>query len=119
MTDEHISDTQTDSTNQIVCYGAAALAFLLFFGRGIGGVLLVFALLIGAAIFVISAIWKSGGERRASEKELTDLRARLAEMEERLAAAETIEAFEDRLAKEEAAARVAAEEPEVSQLEDS
>ena len=101
------SDPRTAATATIAGCTVGALAVTLIFGRSVSGGIILPLLVVGGAAAAIAAVWKYGGRKvPESTKEVLDLRARVADLEERLGAAETVEAFEDRLAAKEAALRI-------------
>lgn len=98
-----VRDTSGIDATWLASFCAGLAVVIALFGRYLIAFLpLMF--LAGAACFVVS-IWCSGRERKREGKEAAALKAKLAELEERLESAEIVDAFEERLAEKEAALR--------------
>lgn len=108
--DSH-SDPRTAATGTIAGCGVGALAISLIFGKAVGGGILLPALVILGAALAVAAVWRYGDSKKPDAgNEISELRARVVDLEERLEAAETVEAFEDRLAEKEATMRLESSE---------
>ncbi|MGC6465874.1 MAG: hypothetical protein ACON5N_09835 [Akkermansiaceae bacterium] len=105
------SAPRTAATGAIAGCSVGAFAISVIFGQVVnGGIYLPMTVILASAL-AISAVWIFGkpANTNGSSVEIEELSKRLSELEDRLQAAETIEAYEDRLATKEDALRIETE----------
>ena len=108
MSDSSNQDPRVAAIGTIAGCGVGALAVTLIFGRALGMVLPALAI-VGTALAII-VVWRGGGAKPSREpSEVETLKKKREELEQRLADAEAVDAYEDRLAAKEAKLRVMGE----------
>ena len=110
-------DLRLEATQVIAGCGIGSLAISAVFAPSLGGGILLPVLVIAGSSLATAAVWISSRVKqpKKQQKALLAMQEKISVLEKRLADAEVIESFEDRLASKEAKLRV---ESTYKQLED-